>query len=391
MAMAEGKPQILFRRYSVNFKRILFSTLFIFCSSAIYSAAVSVNILSKYHMISTVITAEEGHLRLQNRSFTLNRSRISIDVHNGNLRIRHEGIVYETAKAAISSKEPVSVFFGKGRMRRYPGEIIIFTKNGNLELVNKIEFETYIHCAVVCESKGLLDGTSQYSELIKAMEVCARSYISANRDRHYDTEWDFCDLTHCMRYEGLLDVGQALTTGEILCDNDGNPVECFFHSSCGGLLTKPCVFWEDHKGSTFREGNDSLNGISLCEKSPHYSWTAKTDYRKLADVFKLRGLNGIDAIYKSGRVSKIIFKTETANDTVDIQRFMSVCGRTFGWNFIKSNYFSIKAEKSFVLFSGKGLGHGVGLCQYGAANMIRNGANYRDVLNFYFPGAVLRK
>lgn len=350
-----------------------------------------INILSKYALTSTVITVSSGNLKFDDGSFSLNESRIEITADGGGIILRHESLLYNSKTITVSSSDPVTIYSGKKIKRNYPGELIIMSRNNKLIIVNRCDFETYIHSAAVAESKGLLDNTPYYNEFIKVMEICARSYLLANGDRHVEKEWEFCDLTHCMHYEGLLDDGKPFSSGEILTDRNGKTVEAFFHSTCGGLLTKPDVFWENHTGITFREGNDFINGGSLCDKSPHYSWISKTEKRELADVFKLKNLNTVEAVYKSGRVSKIIFRTENGHETVIIPRFMSVCGKAFGWNFIKSNFFTIKNENGSVIFSGKGLGHGVGLCQYGAAEMIRNGANYKDVLKFYFPGAVLNK
>ncbi|MBP8083271.1 MAG: SpoIID/LytB domain-containing protein [Spirochaetes bacterium] len=373
------------------FKVVFFTAILSFYSISAHARTARINILSKYDLNSIVITADSGSMKSDEGSFTLDKSRIIINADKENLSIRHQGRFISSKAIAISTNNSAVIYFGKNLKRKYPGDLIIQSRNDKLIIINSCEFDTYIHSAAVAESKGLIDKSPYYTEFIKVMEICARSYLLANGDRHSEKEWEFCDLTHCMHYEGLLDDGKSFSAGEILIDSNGKPVECFFHSTCGGLLTKPDVFWENHTGSTFREGNDFINGKSLCEKSPHYSWTAKTDFRKLSKVFRLQGLNGIDAIYKNGRVSKIIFKTETENVTVDIPRFMSICGRAYGWNFIKSNYFTIKIENGSVLFFGKGLGHGVGLCQYGAAEMIRNGASYIDVLNFYFPGAELSK
>ena len=373
------------------FKVIFFTAILSFYSIAAYARTARINILSKYDLNSIVITADSGTMKSNESSFNLDKARITINADKENLSIRHQGRFINSNKITISTNNSAVIYFGKNLKRKYPGDLIIQSRNDKLIIINLCEFETYIHSAAAAESKGLIDSTPYYTEFIKVMEICARSYLLANGDRHSEKEWEFCDLTHCMHYEGLLDDGKSFSAGEILIDSNGKPVECFFHSTCGGLLTKPDVFWENHTGSTFREGNDFINGRSLCEQSPHYSWTAKTDIHKLAEIFKFQNLNSIEATYKSGRVSKIVFKTSKGNEVIPIPNFMSVCGRAYGWNFIKSNYFTIKIENGSVLFFGKGLGHGVGLCQYGAAAMIRNGANYIDVLKFYFPGAELSK
>ncbi|MBP8082909.1 MAG: SpoIID/LytB domain-containing protein [Spirochaetes bacterium] len=373
------------------FKLLSSAFLLTFVSIGAHAATIRVSILSKYALTSAVITVNSGNLILDENTFNLTKSRVELTAENDTVKIRHEGRFFYSKKITVSSGDSITILSAYKIKRKYPDELIIMSRSNKLVIVNKCDFETYIHSSAVAESKGLLDNTPYYNEFIKVMEICARSYLLANGDRHGEKEWEFCDLTHCMHYEGLLDNGKPFSSGEILKGSNEKPVECFFHSTCGGILTKPDVFWDNHTGNTYREGYDFINGKNLCGKSPHYSWKAATDISKLSKVFKLKSLNRIKAVYKNGRVNKIIFETETETQIVDIPKFMSVCGRTYGWNFIKSNCFSIKTDNGSVLFLGKGLGHGVGLCQYGAAEMIRTGVNYKDVLNFYFPGATLTK
>jgi stage II sporulation protein D len=69
--------------------------------------------------------------------------------------------------------------------------------------------------------------------------------------------------------------------------------------------------------------------------------------------------------------------------------FRLAVGRALGWNQIRSNWFEIAAQGDGFLFHGRGSGHGVGLCQAGAAEMAREGRGYREILAQYFPSAAL--
>jgi stage II sporulation protein D len=69
--------------------------------------------------------------------------------------------------------------------------------------------------------------------------------------------------------------------------------------------------------------------------------------------------------------------------------FRLAVGRALGWNRIRSNWFEVAAEGDGFLFHGRGSGHGVGLCQTGAAEMGREGRGYREILAQYFPGTTL--
>ncbi len=58
---------------------------------------------------------------------------------------------------------------------------------------------------------------------------------------------------------------------------------------------------------------------------------------------------------------------------------------TLGRKYTRSNSFSVIAKGGEVILEGKGFGHGVGLCQYGALEMAKRGHNYKQILKHYFP------
>jgi stage II sporulation protein D len=66
---------------------------------------------------------------------------------------------------------------------------------------------------------------------------------------------------------------------------------------------------------------------------------------------------------------------------------MSRCA--LGWDKIRSDLYDVRNVGGQLIFSGRGSGHGVGLCQAGAEEMAREGKTYRDILNFYYPGTEL--
>jgi stage II sporulation protein D len=73
---------------------------------------------------------------------------------------------------------------------------------------------------------------------------------------------------------------------------------------------------------------------------------------------------------------------------ISAENFRIAVGRSFGWNRILSNWFEVSHQGDNFLFHGRGTGHGVGLCQVGAAVMAADGLDYKQVLAQYFSGAV---
>ena len=56
---------------------------------------------------------------------------------------------------------------------------------------------------------------------------------------------------------------------------------------------------------------------------------------------------------------------------------------------LRSTFFSIKVRDDKIVISGKGYGHGVGLCQEGAMQMALKGYSYKDIIEFYYTGATI--
>ena len=71
---------------------------------------------------------------------------------------------------------------------------------------------------------------------------------------------------------------------------------------------------------------------------------------------------------------------------IDANQFRYALDRRLGWEQIKSNLYTIQRQGDSWVFSGHGLGHGVGLCQAGAEQMARMGSSTEQILSTYFPG-----
>jgi stage II sporulation protein D len=64
--------------------------------------------------------------------------------------------------------------------------------------------------------------------------------------------------------------------------------------------------------------------------------------------------------------------------------------KALGWSRLPSTYFSIAQNGDSIVFEGKGYGHGVGLCQWSALQMARDGKNYKEILSFFYPGTTIQ-
>ena len=261
--------------------------------------------------------------------------------------------------------------------------------------VLQLPLERYITGVLVAEYS-----VEDNFEALKAHAVASRSYALANLGRHGSEGFDFCSTTHCQRFSSdvpTLDQRRARadTSGLILVDKAGNPIEAFFHADCGGSTTSATALWGHGGRSYLRQVEDKY-----CAKNPK-EWTDRLPARKLAAAFaKNSRSNAGDALRNirvsardnTGRAEWVTIEGD-AGHTRRIRGwdFKMIVGRTLGWNVIKSSQFEVWREGEDFVFRGRGHGHGLGMCQTGAGALAASGANYEEILAHYFPGTLLSR
>jgi stage II sporulation protein D len=88
----------------------------------------------------------------------------------------------------------------------------------------------------------------------------------------------------------------------------------------------------------------------------------------------------------SGRVRELDVRFTNAHKIISGYKLYLLWGRSTRWHQLKSTWFEISPWGNSFEFRGRGLGHGIGLCQWGAYGRAVQGFNYRDILAHYFSG-----
>ena len=283
----------------------------------------------------------------------------------------------------VFAQREASIFVNNKSFR---GEIDIFkTENGKLTVVNILELEKYI--------KGVLahEVPDRWPlETLKAQAVAARTYafyIKENK-RHalYDLTNDIFSQVYGGRsgekYRTNLAVDQ--TRGLILIQDD-KVLPAYYHSTCAGHTENVQELWS--------QDIPSLQGqvCVFCKESPHAFWKKNMRLKDIQDKLNAHsyGLDLIKDIQVVERNASERIKTLKIVTRDGKEVFIS--GKDFrnivGPNLIKSNNYTIEMKGYFVDFYGKGWGHGVGLCQWGARAMAQQGYRFDEILNYYYPGA----
>jgi stage II sporulation protein D (peptidoglycan lytic transglycosylase) len=283
-----------------------------------------------------------------------------------------------------------------GGRRRLQGALECSLRTG-LFLINELPVEEYLRGVVPAEMFP-----SWEMEALKCQAILARTYIvGARGDRHQG--FDLCDQSHCQVYLGLDEeherTTQAVrqTAGQILTYG-GRPARIFYHSTCGGVTAAPAEVFQlaDLDGvPAQRAVSDQSGSRILCSISPHFHWEFRVEKGVFQTFLQSLALGQTDPgrITKirilerdpSGRVNSLEMVGTRGSFRLSGYEFRSRFVARFGGESLKSTLFTISVEKDKVVLRGRGFGHGVGLCQWGAEALAQQGVGYRDILQHYYP------
>lgn len=290
--------------------------------------------------------------------------------------------------------------------------------------------------AQIEKNKEIQEKNTQYFTFIETSEEIIRWY-----DREDHTNFDVCADDHCQRYQGITRASENLdivkqvireTRGEVL-QSEGRICDARFSKCCGGVVEEFQNCWEDTPFSYLRKVRDSKGNqevpdltlepeaIKWIESRPDafcntqdkkilmqvlnnydqetvdfYRWQISYSQEELSKLVLDR--SGIDfgtieeliPIERgaSGRLIKLKIvgskKTLIIGKELEIRRILSP-------SHLYSSAFVVENENGWFKLTGAGWGHGVGLCQIGAAVMGEEGYPYDEILLHYYVDATLKR
>ena len=172
------------------------------------------------------------------------------------------------------------------------------------------------------------------------------------------------------------------TRGKVVVDDNLNLIIASFHSNSGGQTANSEDVWGSHT-SYLRSVVDTFS-----TRMPNYRWERRMltedwlSYLKLKHNYPIENTEDKAAALNFRQDTRKIY-LECNNSRVPLKNIRLDLQ-------LKSTFFSIEQiNKDTVLFSGKGYGHGLGMCQEGAMRMVKLGYSYTDILNFYYQNIQL--
>ncbi|MCI6680443.1 MAG: DUF4922 domain-containing protein [Bacteroides sp.] len=296
------------------------------------------------------------------------------------------------------------------RTFKYAGGLKFIVEGDRITAVNCIGMEDYLMSVISSEMKS-----SASIELLKAHAVISRSWLKARLKDHKagHEHFDVCADDHCQRYQGLTmavgdDVCRAIdrTWGQVL-EYGGDICDTRYSKCCGGRTELFSTCWEDVDLPYLQSVEDPfcdcenssilsqvLNDYDL-HTADFHDWTVQYTTDELSELVRTRtGIDfgtivALEAVERgpSGRI-KYLRITGTLREEV-IGKELAI-RKALSSSHLKSSAFEIEKSPDGFVLKGRGWGHGVGLCQIGAAAMASQGYDYRQILSHYYVGAEIK-
>ena len=276
---------------------------------------------------------------------------------------------------------------------RYQGKLLIFSslKKKGCDVIHDTFMESYISSLLAKEMNE-----SWPIEVLKAQAVAARTYayemllkkgFSLKRNSfHLDSSefhqvsGDFFDITD-KTYKATFQ-----TKGMILTTKKGKIVPAFYHAKCGGKTLKPKYVWGNpiksyvSKSCPFCHSHGKKEWTSFISKRKIYNFLSQLEKKKKKFKYILRLV--------PNKFSDLGMRFYLGDKLFTITKVQ--LRRHFGRKIFPSNNFVGKLVSKGIRFRGKGLGHGVGMCQLGALHLAQQGWTYGKILRYYYPKHIIK-
>jgi stage II sporulation protein D len=268
--------------------------------------------------------------------------------------------------------------------REYPSPLDIVRSGDGLAIVNEVPLEDYVVGVVRAEASEKWP-----PEMLRAQATAARTYAAHRRLLAAGKPFHILASTAHQQYAGKVPPSSPIwtavrdTAGQVLLW-EGEVFPAFYHTESGG-------YTEDPRSVFAAQNIPGLKPVR-CDfsfGSPHFYWSLDLRLSEVADTLRRNGIDSgaisfIDVTERtpSLRASVVTVRGERGLFTVRGNDFR----RMLGYDTFKSTLFAVALDGEWARFTGRGYGHGVGMCQWGAKGMAEQGYSARQILEYFYPG-----
>lgn len=279
-----------------------------------------------------------------------------------------------------------ATFTAHGETATLQNPVTVFAHAGILVIAVSIPVESYVERVVASES-----GPTDSPQSLQALAIAVRTF--ALHEAHGHTDYDLCDSTHCQllhwggnRARQPAARAAALATAAETLWFHSRRALAYFNKDCGGRTVSPVEIWPRACAVPYLASRSDR----YCTGGGGNEWSSELSRAELSNALAATGVAApgwqhltVERRGESGRVVTLHLDATQ----VSAEPFRLAVGQALGWNRIPSTWFEVSQQGDRFLFHGRGWGHGVGLCQKGAAAMAAGGHSTEQIVQQYFPGA----
>ena len=296
-----------------------------------------------------------------------------------------DGIEIDGARASgfrLRSELPIRL-----NGREYTAPLDLVKIADGLAVVNELPLEDYLVGVLRAEASEKWP-----LETLRAQAIVARTYAAYHRSIAGTRPYHILASTANQQYFGRVPPTSPIwgavreTTGQVLLW-EGDVFPAFYHTESGGYTEDPRM--------VFAARNMPALKPVRCEfsaGSPHYYWALDVKLADLGEILRRNDVTvgNVIAIDVSERTPSLRASAVTVHGTrASVRLRGNDFRRMMGYDTFKSTLFAVAVDAQWARFSGRGYGHGVGMCQWGAKGMAEQGHTAKQILEFYYPGTVL--
>jgi stage II sporulation protein D (peptidoglycan lytic transglycosylase) len=317
-----------------------------------WAQTVRIGVFGLFHPAELRVAPAPGSslmIKIDGESITMNQA-VQVRLAGDRVQLLAQGVSWSVTRVHFHARDggPADLLLsvpGKIR-RRYRGTLEIVSHRSELVPIVAMDLELAVASAVAAES-----APGAPLEALKAQAVATRSFMMVHGSAH--KLFDFCDTTHCQFLRqppppNSLAARAARETRGMVLTYLGSPFSAMFAASCGGR-TK------------------TLAELGLPARDYPYFPVDCPYCRRNADRWERKVPRKITG--ERGRLE---------------------LNRQHGWSALPGNHYHVQETDEGIVIEGAGQGHGLGLCQNGAAGMAAEGKNFREILDHYYPNTVVR-
>lgn len=335
-----------------------------------------------------VLTSEKGFLLINpetpSKKTQFPMQELSIRVKRGGMILINGQQIFE-GQVLITPLSGV-VSFGENT---YKGSIWIYKDDESVMLINCVGIEDYVASVLCTES-----WPGWPLEVNKVFAIASRTYVIAmvqnasNSKRPYHVKNTNAHQTYSGNTMEIHKKAVQHTKGLFLT-YENQPITAMFDACCGGLIPSK-IHGVNFNHAPYLARTYACNYCKTCKI---YSWETQYQVNHLEEVLRkelisLRRLKDIKIVKKDGAglAQRVRIKASGREHTLTGKKMYSLLKQK-----VKSYCYTVRKVADRVIFKGRGYGHHLGLCQWGAKEMVRHGWDHKSILAFYYPGTTLMR